>query len=114
MTEKCRKYEILTNFGTEEELLKHVEECADCKAEHEKMLAVSALIQEAKPYYFKQKSKSKKLKIACAMFLIMFAGTFFGILNYNYDIIDNLTYGSSMTIEDMGFPTDDYGFIMVD
>ena len=77
------------------------------------MLSVSSLIKEAKPYYFAQKAKLQKLKIACAMFLVLFAGTSFGILNYNYDIIDNLTY-KDMTIEDMGFPTDDYGFIMVD
>ena len=55
MKEKCNKYEQLINFGTEEELMKHISQCEDCRQEHEKMLAVSSLIQEAKPYFLKKK-----------------------------------------------------------
>ena len=41
MNNKCPKYEGLFIFSTEEELKKHIEECPDCKAEHEKMERVS-------------------------------------------------------------------------
>ncbi len=114
MNEKCNKYEILVNFGTEEELLSHIKECEDCKKEHEKMMAVSALIQEAKPYYLEQKTRIQKLKIACVMFFTLFSGVTFGLINNNYNVIDTLSYYDGITFEDMGFPTDDYGFIMVD
>ena len=114
MKEKCNKYEILTNFGTEEELLSHISQCEDCQNEHNKMLAVSKLIQEAKPYYLKQREKIKKMKIACVMLFTFFSGTAFGILDTNYKIIDTLSYNDGVTFEDMGFPTDEYGFIMVD
>lgn len=114
MKENCNKYEILTTFGSEEELLAHIEECDICRAEHEKITAVTKLIQEAKPYYLKQKQNLQKLKVACVMFLTLFSGVSAGVLNYNYKIIDTLSYYDGITIEDMGFPTDEYGFIMVD
>lgn len=114
MDNKCNKYEALINFGSDEELNKHILECSDCREEHEKILAVSALIQEAKPYYLSQKSKMKKLRVACVMVFTLFTGVTFGVLNDNYNIIDTLSYQDGITLEEMGFPTDDYGFIMVD
>ncbi len=114
MNEKCNKYEILTNFGSEEELLAHLEECEICQKEHKKINAVTQLIQEAKPYYIKQKQKIKRVKIACVMLFTLFTGISAGILDYNYNIIDTLSYSDGITLEDMGFPTDDYGFLMVD
>ena len=114
MTEKCSKYDSLIKFSSEAELLEHIEQCEDCKKEHENMLAVSALIQEAKPYFLKQKHRNRQLKIACALALTLFLGTSFGILDYNYNILDTLSYSDGITLEDMGLPTDDYGFIMAD
>ena len=114
MKEKCNKYEVLTNFGTEEELLSHIAECKECQEEHSKMLAVSDLIQEAKPYYIKQCERMKKLKVACVMLFTFFSGITFGVVDTNYRIMDTLAYSDGITLEDMGFPTDEYGFIMVD
>ncbi len=115
MTKKCNKYEILTTFcENDDELLAHINECEECKIEHEKILAVTKLIQEAKPYYLHKELNFQKLKVACVMFFTLFSGVTFGILNENYKIIDTLSYYDGITIEDMGFPTDDYGFIMVD
>lgn len=113
MKEKCTKYEALFTFRDEAALLKHIEECEDCRKEHEKMQKVSALIQEAKPLYLKQKSISQKAKVACVAGLMLISGVSFGVLNYNYDIIDYMTY-HNVSIEDMGFPTDEYGLLMVD
>jgi len=114
MDKNCNKYEILTNFGSDEELLAHIEECEICKAEHEKIKAVTGLIQEAKPYYLKQKNVISKAKIACVMIFTLFTGISAGVLNANFNLIDTLSYNDGITLEDMGFPTDDYGLIMVD
>lgn len=114
MNKKCNKYEQLINFGSEEELLLHIEQCEDCKQEHAKMLAVSSLIQEAKPYFLKKKQTLKQLKVACVMFFTLFSGLTFNVLDSNYKIMNTLSYNDGITLEDMGFPTDDYGFIMVD
>lgn len=114
MKEECNKYEILTNFGTEEELLAHIESCEFCKNEHKKMLAVSKLIQEAKPYYLKKERQIKKIKVACVMMFTLFSGVSFGVLDSSYNIMNTLSYNDGITLEDMGFPTDDYGFIMAD
>ena len=78
MKEKCNKYKQLINFGTEEELLEHISQCEDCRQEHEKMLAVSSLIQEAKPYFLKKKQEFKKLKVACVALFTLFSGVTFG------------------------------------
>lgn len=114
MDKNCNKYEILIKCNNEEELLTHIEKCQICKAEHEKINAVTGLIQEAKPYYLKQKQKAQKLKIACVMLFTLFTGVSAGILNNTYDIIDTLSYSDEITLEEMGFPTDDYGLLMVD
>ena len=114
MNEKCNKYEQIINFGTDEELIEHISQCKICRQEHEKMLAVSNLIQEIKPYFLKKKQESKHLKIACIMALSLFAGVTFNFFDNNYKIMNTLSYNDGITLEDMGFPTDDYGFIMVD
>ena len=49
MKEKCTKYEALFTFRSNEELEQHIQECEDCKLEHEKMLKVSELLKEVKP-----------------------------------------------------------------
>ena len=49
MTKKCDKYESLFIFADEETLNKHLQECEDCRREHEKMHKVSVLVKEAEP-----------------------------------------------------------------
>ena len=55
MTEKCSKYEAYFTFASEEDFQKHLEECEDCRKEHEKMQKISSLVQEVKPYYKKKR-----------------------------------------------------------
>ncbi len=113
MKENCNKYEALFTFLSNEEFAAHINECENCKKEHEKMVKVSELIADAKPYYKAQKSKMQKLKTACVAGFLLMSGLSFGVLNHNYDIIGTLTY-HNVSIEDMGFPIDDYGLLMVD
>lgn len=114
MKEKCSKYESLFTFRSEEELLSHIEECEDCREEHEKMLKVSELLQEVRPYFVKKRKSTAKLKIACAVFMIMLSGTTLGLLNLNTDVSDTLKYGAALTSEDMGLPVDQFGLISVE
>ena len=114
MNDKCTKYEALFTFRDEQELNEHIQNCEDCRLEHEKMLRVSELIQEAKPY-FKQKRKDfAKVKVACALFMLLISGTTLGIINFNTDISDTLKYGTTLSAEDLDFPVDSYGLISLE
>lgn len=114
MKDKCSKYESLFTFGNEEDLAKHLEECEVCRAEHEKMLKISSLIQEVKPHYKKKRKDSRMLKIACSLLLFTFLGTGVGLYSFDTDISDTLKYGTTLSAEDLGFPVDSYGLIMVE
>ena len=69
MKNKCNKFEALFTFSKEDELMKHIKECEDCRAEYEKMNKVSALIKEVKPHY--KKTRFTAVRVACAFFLII-------------------------------------------
>jgi hypothetical protein len=114
MKEKCSKYESLFIFRSQEELMEHVETCEECKAEHDKMLKVSALIQEAKPYFKEQRKNYEKVKVACALFMLMLCGTTLGVINFNTDVSDTLKYGTTLSAEDLGLPVDSYGLINIE
>lgn len=114
MDEKCTKYESLFTFRSEEELMEHVNSCEECRQEHEKMLKVSELISEVKPYYKKKRKNTAKLKIACALFLMVVCGTTLGVINLNTDVADTLKYGQTLTAEDLGLPVDSYGLIYIE
>ena len=81
MNKKCSKYEGLFIFSDEETLLKHLEECPDCRAEHEKMQKVSELIGETKFYYKSKSKKTRKLKAICMLVLFMFFTATFGVIH---------------------------------
>lgn len=113
MNDKCSKYEGLFIFSDEKTLNEHLNECEDCRKEHEKMQKVSDLIREVKPYYIKRQSKLKKMRtVAALLFIILFSTTF--CVYTNEDISDSLMYGQTLTAEDLGFPVDSYGLLMVD
>ena len=114
MENKCTKYEGLFVFSTEEALNEHIKECDDCRAENEKMKKVSDLIGETKFYYKSKFNKVRKLKAICALALFMcFSATYTVVLN-DGDFADALMYGDTLTAEDLGFPVDSYGLLMVD
>lgn len=114
MKEKCTKYEALFTFRSEEELLEHVKNCEDCRLEHEKMQKVSELLQEVKPYFREKRKNLAKIKVACALFMLMLSGTTLGVINFNHDISDTLKYGSALSAEDLGLPVDSYGLIYIE
>ncbi len=114
MKEKCTKYEALFTFRSEDELMRHISECEDCRLEHEKMQKVSSLIEEVKPYYRAKRKNLAKIKIACALLMVMFSGTTLGLINFNPDISDTLKYGTTLSSEDLGLPVDSYGLISVE
>ena len=114
MNNKCTKYEGLFIFGDETALEKHLEECPDCRAEQEKMQKVSDLIGETKFYYKSKLRNRRKLKAICALMMFMFFSATFGVINDDSDLYDILVYGDTLTAEDLGFPVDSYGLLMVD
>lgn len=114
MNDKCSKYEGLFIFSDEDKLNEHVQECEDCREEHEKMQKVSELIKEVKPYYLKKRNSLRRIRAVAAVFFIMLFSATFGIIYTNEDLSESLMYGETLTAEELGFPVDSYGLLMVD
>ena len=114
MDKKCDKYDALFTFATEEVFQKHLAECEDCRREHERMQRVSELISEVKPQFSQRKDKYRYLKVACVLFMVMLGGASFEAFDSQFGIVETVIYGEQLTAEDLGFPTDSYGLIMVD
>jgi len=84
------------------------------------MSDISALIKEAKPLYFARKRRNNLIKSSLAMLVgAVMLGYFYpqpqpawdyGIYFYGseFSVSEN-----SSVIEEMGFPVDDYGLLMV-
>lgn len=111
MTKKCNKFEALFTFSDEATLMKHIEECDDCRAEYEEMNKVTDLIKEVKPHY--KKNRFNAVRVACILFAFVICCASFHIADRNYALVDNIRYGNQFTAEELGFQTDDYGLIMV-
>ncbi len=114
MDKKCSKFEGLFVFSDEETLKKHLTECEECRQEQEKMDKVSELISEVKPYYLAKTRKKLVLKAMCASILFLFSLSSFGLIENYDDMKDTLQYGTTLSAEDLGFPVDSYGLIVVD
>lgn len=113
MKKKCTKFESLFVFSDEETLLEHIKICPDCKKEQEKMDKISELIKEVKPYYKKKIPSSLLLKIACIATMSILTAFTIGVFHMNTNLLDVIVYGQTFSAEDLGFPTDEYGFITV-
>lgn len=115
MDKKCNKYEGLFTFSSDEDFQAHLSECEDCRKEHETQQKVSGLIDEVKFYYKAKKRRRFRIQAACAaIFLII--STFsagLAIIN-NEDLTETLMYGNTLSAEELGFPVDSYGLLMVD
>ncbi|MCQ2753707.1 MAG: hypothetical protein MJ231_01520 [bacterium] len=114
MDNKCSKYEGLFIFSDEKTLQEHIESCEECKHEHEKMQKVSDLLSEVKLYYKGKKQRFKKLKAICAAFFLVIFSTTSTIVYNDTDVVDSIVYGDTLSAEDLGFPVDDDGLLMVD
>ena len=80
---------------------------------------ISDLLKEAKPLYFRRKRIRNLTKAAGVLSIAAFLalGTFQSADNYVYDF-DNMSSTISMlqngsAIEDLGLPTDEYGFLRI-
>lgn len=80
---------------------------------------ISDLLKEAKPLYFRRKRIRNLTKAAGVLSIAVFLalGTFQRADNYVYDF-DNMSSTISMlqngsAIEDLGLPTDEYGFLRI-
>ena len=114
MKEKCTKYEALFTFANEETFRAHIDSCEDCQKEHEQMRKVSSLLKEVKPYYLSKRKSMAKVKMACAMFVLLLSSATIGVVNFNTDVSDIIKYGNTLCAEDLGLPVDDYGLLMVE
>ncbi len=114
MTDECKKYESLFVFRTQEELEDHIQSCPECQQMQKKMDSVSELLKQVRPYYKKKKMDILRVKCACALFLLAFAGTSTCLIRFNTDISDTIKYGTVLSAEDLGFPVDSYGLITVE
>ena len=114
MENKCSKYEGLFVFSDEATFKEHLNECPDCQAEHEKMQKISNLIGEVKFHYKLRAKKIRKLKAICVAMCLIFFTTSFGVVTNDGDLIDIVMYGDSLSAENLGFPVDSYGLLMVD
>ena len=112
MNDKCNKFESLFIFSNEKTLKEHVLACPECRKEYEKMNRVSDLIKEVKPE--SKKPANVGVKSAWAWFLCVIGGVSIQMLDLQYGFLDTIKYGSPLTIEELGLPTDDYGLIQVD
>ena len=114
---KCSKYEeLFVSNAPEEEILKHIEECEECRTEYETQNKVSSMLKEVKLYYYsKRKNRIARLRAACAiMFMVFSLASIGGFAITNDDLMDTLKYGDTLSAEDLGFPVDSYGLLMVD
>lgn len=115
MDNKCSKYESLFIFSDNETLNEHIKECEDCRKEAEIQDKVSSMLDEVKMYYFAKRKKRTKLRAACAvMFMLLSAFSVFGFVLNDEDLTQSLMYGDTLSAEELGFPVDSYGLLMVD
>ena len=112
---KCNKYEGLFIFRNDEELNEHIQNCEECKKEHEKHQKISALVKEVAPVYLRKKEREKNLfikRIACCFVILSLVTTFAG-----YKVYDSYCYQANLDdeycISTLGLPIDDYGFFEI-
>ena len=76
---------------------------------------ISELLQEAKPLYFERKKRRETIKKCMLIFVPVLLCTL-AILPFTINNNEDTNYYTSSTsiVEQMGFPTDDYGLLKVD
>ncbi len=112
---KCDKYQAYFLFSNEAEFEKHLAECEDCRAEHEKFEKISSLVKEVAPAYTKRsRSKAFMAKVACVSVIMMFSFSFAGFYMLNPHDEVYMNYAEGSVVGEMGYPTDNYGLLYVD
>ena len=114
--DKCNKYESYFVFRSEEEFNSHLNECSDCREEHEKMLKISNLMKEVAHVYLKREEKKKTStlkRIACCFVLLIGITSYTGYNMYNDYNFEVNTADESYIESTMGLPIDEYGFLEI-
>ena len=62
----------------------------------------------------KRKKQAIQFRVACALFLVVFSSLSLGFALNDEGLIDTIKYGQELSAEDLGFPVDSYGLLMVD
>lgn len=115
MKEKCTKFEGMFVFSSKEDFEYHLQNCEECRKKQDELNQISTLIKKAKPFYFKQKAKKKRqLRVALGLLLFISVGSIFEILNYIDTPNETASYIETLSPEELDFPVDSYGLIMVD
>ncbi len=104
---KCKGFKDQFINLNENELLEHIQMCENCKKEYLEMKKLSKLLQTVKQHYIKKQNVIKTFKTAAIITLTLFTGF---IATY----INNTNNQNVLSFDDLGFPTDEYGFILVD
>jgi hypothetical protein len=102
----CDKFEKLFIQETQDELLKHIQNCEICMLEYKKMVCTENLIKEVKPHFIIQAKSRSFAKIAASFALVAVSSLF--ILNNFY--IPKLSYEESIS---SSFPVDEYGLMNI-
>ena len=116
MENKCSKFEELFVSSDSSALEEHIKECEECRQEYESQQKVSSLLDEVKLYYYaKRKTRMVRLRAACAvMFMVFSLASLTGWVMNDDDLLDTLKYGDTLSAEELGFPVDSDGLLMVD
>lgn len=110
---KCNKYEACFIFQDEAGFNAHINECEECRKEHEKYLKVSNLIKEAASDYLKKAESEKRnniKKLACCFIAFIGLVSFYSFKSYENNIYQ-ADFSDDSYISSMGLPIDDYGFL---
>lgn len=98
----CDKFEELFIQETDEELLKHIQECETCMLEYKKMLKVESVIKEVKPVFAAQKRNKALTKIAASMALVVIS---------SFVLLNNFNSTKICYEDSSAFPVDEYGLL---
>ena len=113
--EKCNNYEAYFVFSSNKDFENHLENCEDCRQEHEKYRKVSQLVKEVAPIYLKRKQQQKisvVKKLACCFVLFVGLTAFTGYKAYD-NYVMNQEVNEDSCISTLGLPIDDYGFLEI-
>ena len=104
---KCKGFNEQFIKLNKNELLAHIQICESCKNEYLEMEKLSKLLKTVKPHYLKKRNVIKTFKTAAIITLTLFTGFMATYLTNTYS-------QNTLSFDDLGFPTDEYGFILVD
>lgn len=83
---------------------------------NEQLNKISELIGEVRPYFLaqikKEKAKARNLKISLVAAVFLFAIISTTTIGFQFGLADTIVY-HNINAQEMGFPTDEYGFITV-